>query len=166
MNQIIEKELTKIAQNFLKNNYGIDLNIPIKRNNRLRSTHGRFMINANQKPLRIEIAGKAIDYGTDEAIIGILKHECIHYALYLQGRAYQDGHPEFEGELRKHQAPSTNTFKIGIYYVFSCNRCGKTYESIRKQLAKTPSKYKTKCCQASLTVIGERVYNGEICSLI
>ena len=117
---ILEIELTKIAQVFLKIHYGLGLDIPIKRNNRLRSTHGRFIINNyNHTPLRIEIAGKTLDYGTDEVIISILKHECIHYALFVQGRAYRDGHPEFEAELRKHNAPSTNTLKIGLYYLFS-----------------------------------------------
>ena len=140
----------------------MDLAIPIKRNNRLRSTHGRFIVDQHQTPVCIEIAGKTLEYGTNEVIIGILKHECIHYALHIKGRANRDGHPEFEAELRKHNAPSTNTLKIGMYYLFSCNRCGKEYESMRKQLVRTPNKYRTKCCQAKLTVIEERIYDGDL----
>lgn len=157
---MLEQELTQIAKEFLKENYGLQLTIPIKRNNRLRSTHGRFIIRHDQTPLQIEIAGKTIDYGTTDAIIGVLKHECIHFALHMQGKPSRDGHPYFEAELHKHGAPSTNTMIIGKHYIFTCNKCGREYESRRKQLVNTPSKYRTKCCKAKLTVIGERIYDG------
>lgn len=155
-----EEELTAMANQFLFEHYKMKLNIPVKRNNRLRSTQGRFLMSRDGTPIRIEIAGKTIDYGTKEAIIGILKHECIHYALHMKGYAAKDGHPYFEAELRKHDAPSTNTIIIGKHYLFTCNKCGQQYESRRKQLVLTPSKYRTKCCKARLTIVGERIYDG------
>ncbi|MEI3605890.1 SprT-like domain-containing protein [Pseudogracilibacillus sp. SE30717A] len=156
-----EEELKKIASEFLSKNYNIELNVPVLRNNRLRTTLGRFVISSDKKtPLRIEIAGNTLDYGTDKAIIGVLKHECIHYALHLKGESSTDGHPYFESELKKHDAPSTRSTRIGKNYVFTCNACGKENETRIKQLNRTPYRYRTTCCNAKLTIIGERIYDG------
>jgi len=157
---ISEKELIEIAQTFLRENYQTDLDIPIKRNNRLRTTLGRFVISSDQRPLRIEIAGNTLKYGSPQAIVGILKHECIHYIFHKQGKQASDGDPYFEAELKKHGAPSTNSSKIGLYYVYSCNACGERNETRLKQLKHTPEKYQTSCCRSTLKIIGERVYDG------
>lgn len=157
---MIERQLEQIARNFLKKHYEMDLEIPVKRNNRLRTTLGRFVMSSDKKPLRIEISGNTLEYGTKEAIIGILKHECIHYALHRKGKASRDGHPYFESELQKHGAPSTNTWKIGKHYIYVCNCCGKESESRLKQLMLTPSKYRTRCCNSKLAIVGERIYDG------
>ena len=158
---ISEEELTQFAERFLQENYGIQLNIPIKRNNRLRTTLGRYVISHHQEPLRIEIAGNTLTYGTKEAIIGILKHECIHFALHMKGVAYKDGQYPFETELKKHGAPSTKTQMIGKYYLFRCVKCKMEGKSKYKQLFQHPKKYRTSCCHAPLTIIGEEVYDGE-----
>ncbi len=155
-----EEKLTKIAREFLSKNYHIELKIPITRNNRLRTTLGRFVISSDKKPLRIEIAGNTLDYGTDKAIIGVLKHECIHYALHIKGESSSDGHPYFESELKKHNAPSTRSTQIGKNYVFLCDACGKESETRIKQLNRTPHRYRTTCCNSKLTIIGERIYDG------
>jgi len=160
VSEIFEKELHEIAKTFLWNNYGIELNIPIKRNNRLRTTLGRFVVSNDHQPLRIEISGNTLKYGTRDAIIGVLKHECIHYAFHLQGRPSNDGHPEFEAELKKHHAPSTKTSKIGKHYIFTCNACGRKSETRLRRLKKFPDRYRTTCCKSRLTIIGERIYDG------
>src|SRR5690625_4133127 len=59
---ITEDELTQIADQFLQKNYGVTLDIPIKRNNRLRTTLGRYVVSHDDKPLRIEIAGNTLRY--------------------------------------------------------------------------------------------------------
>lgn len=156
-----ERELTEIAKQFLQSNYGLTLEIPIHRNNRLRTTLGRYIVSHQNEPLRIEIAGNTLTYGTKSAIIGILKHECIHYALHMKGLNYRDGNPQFEAELQKHGAPRTNTQMIGKYYVFQCVKCQKEGKSKNKQLVLHPTKYLTKCCNAKLIIIGEQIYNGE-----
>lgn len=136
------------------------LKVPIKRNNRLRTTLGRFVVSSNQRPLCIEIAGFTLDYGARDIVIGIVKHECIHYAFHIMGNPSSDGHPQFESELKKHGAPSTKSTKIGRHFVFICNACGKESESRLKQLNRTPHQYRTSCCKSTLSVIGERIYDG------
>lgn len=154
------KELTQIAKDFLRDAYGLKLTIPLKRNNRLRTTQGRYVMKYNYTPVRIELSGYTLDYGTEEAIIGVLKHECIHYALHQLGKPYKDGTAVFEAELKKHGAPTTGTCFIGKLYTFTCNECGQIGETRRKQLTLTPEKYRTTCCQATLTWLGEKIYNG------
>lgn len=160
-----EDQLTTIAKKFLKDNYNLHLHIPIKRNNRLRTTYGRFVMNKQMTPLRIEISGITLTYGHQDVIIGVLKHECIHYALHTLGKVSKDGDPYFESELKKHGAPSTNTTKIGKFHLFTCNHCGQQFESSRKQLVRTPENYRTTCCKAALTIVGERIYNGKKLSI-
>lgn len=152
-------ELEQFAEQFLKEHYHITLSIPVERNNRLRSTHGRFVIK-NNRPQKIELAGHLLNYGAENFIYGVLKHECIHYALYEQGKGHVDGNPVFEAELEKHNAPRTRTLKIGSFIVFTCNHCGNRVETRRKRVAKHPEDYHTACCGAMLTVVGETAYNG------
>lgn len=154
------ERVIQISKAFLLEAYGVQLTIPIERNNRLRSTQGRYVMRRDNTPLRIDISGQTLDYGTEEAIIGIIKHECIHYALHRLGKPYKDGAALFEAELRKHQAPSTGGGFIGKVYLFTCEECGEIGETRRKQLTKTPDKYRTTCCRAKLTLLGEKVYDG------
>lgn len=153
-------QLIDIAEQFLQTAYQLQLDIPIERNNRLRTTQGRYVVKQDRTPVKIELSGNTLDYGTEEAIIGVLKHECIHYALHQLGKPYKDGNIYFEKELKKHAAPTTGTCFIGKLYTFTCNACGQLGETRRKQLTKTPNKYRTTCCQAKLTLVGEKIYDG------
>src|SRR5699024_12385460 len=98
---MIESKLKHIAASYLNENYNVKLNIPIKRNNRLRSTYGRFILE-NNEPNCIELAGVLLDYGVEEVIFNRLKHECINNALFEKQQPYRDGHPIFESELKRH----------------------------------------------------------------
>lgn len=157
---VLMKDLEDYATRFLQKYYQQQLTIPIERNNRLRSTLGRYVVSSKFEPLRIEIAGQVLTYGTEASILGILKHECIHYALHMQGDYLRDGEPEFEIELAKHGAPSTQSLKIGRYFVFRCRQCGSEGETRVLRVMKEPQKYRTVCCGAKLDVMGERIYNG------
>lgn len=153
------EELIKIAKSFLLENYQMSLDIPIKRNNRLRSTHGRFIMR-NNEAYQIELAGYLLDYGTDKTIIGVLKHECIHYAQFINNGAHHDGDPVFENELQKHDAPRTRTLMIGKYFLYKCHKCGNVRHTRKKRVIKFPEDYRTSCCRSKLTVLGEKVYDG------
>lgn len=158
--QVDEQYLTNYAKQFLKEHYRIYLSVPVVRNNRLRTSLGRFIFSYDSTPLRIELSGNVLTYGADEIILGVLRHECIHYAFYVQGRTETDGDAAFEAELRKHDAPSTRTTKVGKFYRFTCMKCGKESETAIKRLKINPEKYRTTCCQAAIRIVGERTYNG------
>jgi len=155
------EELTMFARQFIQKNYELELTIPIQRNNRLRTTLGRYVYQKQKNiPLRIELAGFILDYGASTAIIDVLKHECIHYSLHMQGLPCTDGHPYFEAELKKHGVSSTNRTMIGKYYVYTCNSCGNENVTKQKSVVQSPDKYRTSCCNATLIIVGERIYDG------
>ena len=155
-----EEKLTKYAEQFLKANFNIDLSIPIKRNNRLRSSLGRYVMDAAGNPSRIELSGNVLTYAKESTIIGVLKHECIHYAYHIQGKDMRDGHPQFEKALEQFNAPSTETLKVGKFFIFECVRCKKRGETRLKRLAIKPNDYRTHCCQEKLRIVGETIYRG------
>jgi len=156
------EDVNIFAKQFLKRHYNIELTIPIKRNNRLRTTQGRYVTKQDGTPVHIDVSGQTLEYGSKEAIKGVIKHECIHFALHQLGKPYKDGSRLFEAELAKHQAPSTRTIQIGKLFTFTCNNCGKSGETRRKQLVKTPARYRTACCGSTLTVTGEKIYDGSM----
>lgn len=120
----IEQELCNASRDFLKEAYNLDLTIPIKVNRRLITSLGRFRhykSDHKKRPLSIELSGKLLEFGTTEQIISTLKHELIHYALYMLDRPYKDGQATFESELKKHDSCSTGTQAVSIKtYVYTC----------------------------------------------
>lgn len=155
-----EERLTVYAAAFLKEHFNIVLHIPIIRNNRLRSTLGRYVMDSHGEPIRIELSGNVLMYGKKETIIGVLKHECIHYAYHIQGKNMQDGDPEFELALKHLNAPSTETLKVGKYYLYECEQCLQIGESRLQRLANRPDDYRTSCCRAKLRITGKKIYRG------
>lgn len=107
-----QNSLEDMCREFLIKEYGVSLTIPVKINNRLSRTLGRFVISAGGINNRIEFAGRLLKYGTDKQVISVLKHECIHYALYELKRDFKDGQKDFENELIKHNSDSTNMITI------------------------------------------------------
>ncbi len=152
--------LTIEARQFLREHFDTLLSIPIVRNNRLRSTMGRYVYERTNKPVRIELAGFLLDHGDHSVIIDVLKHECIHYALHVKEMPSRDGHPYFEAQLKKHGVSSTNEKLVGKFYVYRCSACFKESVTRKKHVIKYPSRYRTGCCQSPLQVIGEKVFNG------
>lgn len=153
-------ELTEIAREFLRDNYGLALEIPIVRNNRLRRAMGRYMATWDDVPLRIEIAGFMFEHAHPIVIISTLKHECIHYAMHVKGKPYSDGHPHFEAELREHGASSTGEVLVGVNYRYACDRCGEVEYTRYVKVLKNPGYYRTPCCNATLTNVKQVILDG------
>ena len=65
--------LTRYADDFLKENYGIRLNIPIKINERLTKTMGRFVYFVRSKrPSAIELSKILVENNEMDVILNIL----------------------------------------------------------------------------------------------
>jgi SprT-like protein len=142
---------------FLKDNYNLELIVPVKFNGRLITTLGAFVHKSKPlNPLYIEFNKKFVENAKLDDIISIIKHECIHYAMYMLNKPFYDGDKEFEEELTKHAASSTDQIQfyvernvrvykckcrehihLAIICPSVCNRCSKPliYQGIRKQLA-------------------------------
>lgn len=154
------EELTVIARKFLRENYDIELAIPIKRNNRLRVKMGCFYSNSDGTADSIEIAGFVFEYGAREIVVDTLYHECIHYALFERGEPNADGHPHFETELRKQGVGSTATNRVGPYVIYTCPDCGEEAQAHGRRLLRDYQGRVTRCCRADIIIVGERIYDG------
>lgn len=155
-------ELTKYAEKFLAENYGFKLAIPIRRNNRLTRSLGRYLqLTPGYAPYKIDLSGRLLDYGTPTVIIDTLKHELIHYAVHCLGEDWRDGAKYFENELKKHRVSSTNTNKVGIRYLTKCRSCGMESETKVKKQAERSYLYIMGCCASGYDYIGDVIYDGE-----
>lgn len=151
-------QLKTVANDFLLTHYSMTLDIPLKRNNRLKKALGKFRFLPDWEPYEIELAGFLLNYGSSEAIVDVLKHELIHYALFTQKRDFRDGAEDFESELRKHGVKSSKSYRIGLYKVCECRGCGRVYHT-RKSLRRL-ERYCTPCCDSDFAVIGEEAFDG------
>ena len=156
------EELTAYAEQFLKETYGMELGIPIEINGRLRRAQGRYISSYDDnEPKRIELAKFLINYGTDSVIKDTLKHELVHYAFHVQGLPFDDGDKVFEDELRRLGIRSSGTDLVGKRYLIRCNKCGRIGETDVKRVKNNPEFFASKCCDASLTYVGDAIYDGE-----
>lgn len=156
------QQLEKIANDFLIDSYGLTLDIPIVRNNRLRTTLGVFIsYKGNIAPARIEIAGKVFEYAQESVLIDILKHECVHYALRELNKPYSDGDVYFESELKRLNVGASEDNYVGKDYVCKCDKCGAVFEtSVLAHIKLAGKKYKTSCCRSGYTVTDVIISDG------
>lgn len=162
------QQLSEIASEFLHQEYGLELDIPVVRNNRLRSTLGAFVRVKNDdtgeyEPDIIELSGKLIDYAADSVIIDVLKHECIHYALHAKGKRFRDGESDFENELKRLGVRSNygNNYFVGITHEYKCTSCGKEMSITTKRAHKAGCfRYSSRCCGAKLLYLHDKIHDG------
>lgn len=104
--QKFEKQMKVYSQNFLKENFDMELEIPIKIDGRLTRAGGSYH-HTDKKGLMIKISERFMYSALlDEtegvgAVLDMLEHELVHYALHMQGKDYDDGSKEFEETLAK-----------------------------------------------------------------
>lgn len=131
------KDIEVYAKNFLKEEFDMDLKIPVEMNGRLKNVFGRFMHynypNRNGS-IKIEFSKDFVAYHPIEEIISTIKHECVHYALYELGKPYKDGDKYFEDYLKKVGADSTGTKSSkSPSHHYACGACGYSFtRKVRK----------------------------------
>ncbi|MCL1949044.1 MAG: SprT-like domain-containing protein [Turicibacter sp.] len=130
--------LREEAQKFLDTYYeGLPLTIPIEVSGRLSRSLGHFKYDARRNPLSITLAKRMFSLENQHLILGTLYHELVHYACFVKGAPYKDGHPYFERELIRCNAPATRTqgyadktqLKVHVY---GCQKCQKNFNRRRK----------------------------------
>lgn len=124
------KELTQDAQEFLMEEFGINLAIPILANGRIKRTLGRFryrQYNANNRmALDIELAKIVLATGYEESW-DVLKHELIHYALFELGLPHSDNDYEFINACKtRNVLLSGDDIEIrSRVAIYKCSNCDK-----------------------------------------
>lgn len=148
-----QKQLEEEARKFLKEVFDMDLEIPIVISDRMKSAFGMFRHYANRKEsIDIRISKNLLKFYSKEEILGTLKHECVHYALYEMGKPYRDGDFWFEQVLRLYNIPRTETKKFkGQAYKYECSDCGRIFIKRRKGFEKS---HITSCCNAKIKYAG------------
>lgn len=154
------KQLERYANQFLQENYNLELRIPLTINGRLTRSMGRYVYGYNGTPKRIELAKFLLQYAHEVIIYSVLRHELIHYAMHILGKPSDDGHPEFENELSRHSALSTEMVLVGKYYQLKCDICNNKTVTQKKSIINNLHKYKTSCCNSTLSFEKEIIYNG------
>lgn len=143
--------IKRYAKEFLDEAYGMELVIPIELNGRLTRTLGRFHFNkrgSNRVPVKLDFAKKLLEFGTIEDIKGVIRHELIHYAMFVAGRPFHDGEEEFEAELVKYNAPATNVLRIKSPKLVITHECGCGNQW--KQRRKMSSGYLCSSCKTEI----------------
>lgn len=148
-------QLETYAKQFLKDEFGLNLDVLIKISNRMSKTLGYFQTGTNRttgqtRPLNITISGNLIKHYTQEEVLDTLKHECVHYALYMLGKPYRDGQAYFENTLKRLGIGSTRTIEFkGIVHNYTCTSCNEKFQ--RKRRFNT-SKYRCGRCKEAQTL--------------
>lgn len=127
--KVTVNQLKEIANEFLNDNFNMDLNIPIIINKRLSTSAGRFKgsinpFNSSRISIKIDIASNILDDNLDD-IIKVLKHELIHYALFERNEPFKDSDYHFQETLRRFDLPSHYRPKACYrqQHVYSCDCC-------------------------------------------
>ena len=163
-------QLNKVAGVLSEKYWGLEFNIMVVENGRLQRSLGRAMFTVNRMtgkvtPKRIELSKNLLTNYPDEIIVDVLKHELCHWALAVQGKPYNDGHPVFENELKRIGSHSTHTISVaGNLYTVECSKCGDTVAKnhSKRRLNKyvdgtSRREYSTRCCGAKI-VWGESIH--------
>ena len=138
------------SRSFLKDNFGIDLTVPIEINGRLSSTLGRF-ISYRGQPRKIELSKDLLDNYDDKTILDVLKHELIHYALCTLKKPHNDNDTYFINTCKKLNVSLTGKIEAKSVYQYRCN-C-RIHESTRRRHLKN---YHCADCKGDFTYIGKR----------
>lgn len=128
---VLMNKLRKDAQDFLKQNFDMELEIPILPNGRLSRSLGRYIWRIGGEPLRIEIAKNTLinDYSI---ALDVLKHECIHYALHSKGIEHRDNTPTFISACKEHNVSYNDIKAKTKRAVFTCEKCGTLFYKTRR----------------------------------
>lgn len=158
-------QINRMAKEFAKQYWDMDFNVPIEVNSRLTRALGRMRFKVSYQyrrkiytPNKLELAARLMENYKDETIISVLKHELCHWALAVQGKPFEDGHPVFEREIIRVGASSTNTIEpAGTLYTVKCSKCKNIVSKNEKQsrLIKyvegtRRSTYSSRCCGAKM----------------
>jgi SprT-like protein len=138
-------QLEKYASKFLRDNYQLQMSIPLELNGRMKRTCGwfksvRYRDGRSPKAVKIELNKFFVENNDPITVLDVLRHELVHYALFQQGKPNKDGHPVFEAELKRLGIISQSTINNYVIVskpvkknVYQCatETCGRTYETAR-----------------------------------
>lgn len=150
--RVDELELERIADEFLIENFAMELDVPIVLNGRLSKALGRHVYFRHAKEtVQIELSKDLIRYYDDETVIDVLKHELVHHALLVDGLPHRDGEYYFEKTLKELGVSRTNHYSHkGKSHIYECTGCQNTFKEVRKF---NTARYRCSRCQSQLMYV-------------
>lgn len=172
----IQKILENEAKYFLAKHFNMELEIPIEINARLIRTMGFFEHSSSSKrPIKISISKRmiacAIIMGEIDVVIDTLRHELVHYALYMDDKEYRDGQLDFETKIMELGVGSSGatkidkvkTDKVSRFYrmlpVYTCTKCN---DKVTVRCGLSRGKVMIRCCECEKVQTFEPTKNVEI----
>jgi SprT-like protein len=162
---LTEYQLKRYADKWLNETYGMKLTVPLKLNGRLKKACGRFVYykrGDTPRPKTVELNRTFVENNEPAVVLDVLRHELVHYALFMQGKPHSDGQRYFEHELRRLGVVSQGTIdkytissKLQIY---SCSSCRVEYK-LRRRLKNNGINHRCNC-GGRLIDMGKRVVAG------
>jgi SprT-like protein len=161
-------QLRGYAKQWLKDNYNMELEVPLQLNSRMQRTCGWFRHtryrDGRDIPNCIELNKFFVENNEPVTVLDVLRHELVHYALFVQKKDYKDGSYGFERELKRLGIVSQKTIdkymivsKPKNMHIYECANCGHEYKRQRA----LPSNKKYSCgvtsCKGALIDKGKRL---------
>lgn len=121
------RQLEIYADEFLRKNFDLSLDVPLRVSKRMKSKLGVFSIKYNNHKVlssEIVLSYNFIINNDKEAILDVLYHECVHYALYKKRLPFRDSDPEFINALKRLEISKTRKYKYkGQAFLYECRKC-------------------------------------------
>ncbi|CDZ99811.1 Protein SprT-like protein [Jeotgalicoccus saudimassiliensis] len=122
------EQLHNTADKFLLENFNLRLEIPLRISKRMKSKLGAFQIKMRDGKVisqEIVMSHTFIEHNDESAVIDVLFHECVHYALYTKRKPYRDSDSEFNETLDRLGISKTRTYQYkGESHLYECRTCG------------------------------------------
>lgn len=155
---LTQYQLKTYADKFLNETYGVKLTVPLKLNGRLKTSKGRFIWSRKSRtPKAVELNKEFVEHNKPEIVLDVLKHELVHYALFIKGVPHSDGQAPFERELRRLGVVSQSTIDrysiASKMQVYICNSCGREH-TFTKRLRDNGVNHRCKCSQKGRLIDG------------
>jgi SprT-like protein len=160
-------QLRQYATKWLKDNYSLDLAVPLQLNGRMQRTCGWFRhtrySDGRDIPKCIELNKFFVENNEPTLVLDVLRHELVHYALYTLKKPFKDGQVGFERELKRLGIVSQNTIdkymivsKPQNRHIYQCAKaeCGIEY---KRQRALPKNRSYTCQCGGELIDKGKRL---------
>ncbi len=150
-----EEKLEYCAKEFLRRNFNLDLDIPIRISKRMKSKLGVFIVKYYGKKAtgsEIVISEDFIVNNDETAVLDVLYHECVHYALYKTGQPYRDSDEIFIRTLDRLGISRTRSYRYrGESFLYECRKCKYRFSKNMKGYEK---RYRCRSCR------GKFIYRG------
>jgi SprT-like protein len=158
-------QLRQYAKKWLMDNYSMELIVPLQLNGRMQRTCGWFKHKrAWNMPTCIELNKFFVENNDPTLVLDVLRHELVHYALYMQKRPYRDGQATFENELKRLGVVSQSTInkytiesKPQTKHIYQCANCGHEYHRARALPKNRSYSCGIRMCKGDLIDRGKRL---------